>query len=178
MKTRHGRSDLMRIHRNQLKRPLPKNWRPLGLTLTDFRFSIRTAVKATTNGDGRFCVYPDRFDIDIGFSDFIVYIDRQYPKGSCEYRAIREHEDTHVSLYRSHLSRHEKNLKRTIKDTAASIKPIIVRSPNQGARQIQRKMQTRISPIIKRLNRQADDANARIDTRESYRDVQALCDNW
>jgi hypothetical protein len=116
--------------------------------------------------------------MNIGFSDFLVYIDRRYRRGSCEYKAIRKHENTHVSLYRAYLARHLPKLRRSAEAAALRIKPAKVRSPDAGAKYIQDQIQSRIKPIIDRISTEADAANAKIDTPRSYRNVQLLCDNW
>ncbi|MHA1599117.1 MAG: hypothetical protein ACTSV1_10380 [Alphaproteobacteria bacterium] len=174
----YGRADLKRLHRRNIKGRAADNLNPLGLTLTDFRFNIKTTVRLQPLAGGRHCATPESFDLNIGYSDFIIYIDRRYKRGSCEYRAIREHENTHVSLYRAYLARHMPELRRQAEATARRIKPTHVNRPDAGATYIQNQMQSRIKPIIDRIGREADAANAKIDTPRSYRDVQLLCDNW
>jgi len=177
-KTGHGRADLKRMQRGHSGGRAAAGMNPLGLTLTDFRFSIKTTVSLLPLGGGRHCATPETFEMNIGFSDFLVYIDRRYKRGTCEYRAIREHENTHVSLYRAYLARHVPELRRRAEAAATRIKPANVGSPDAGAKYIQNQMQSRIKPIIDRISREADAANAKIDTPRSYRDVQLLCDGW
>jgi hypothetical protein len=177
-RTDHGRSDLKRLHSRNARVPGAGNANPLGLTLTDFRFTIKTTVMLQPLGRGSYCATPESFDLTIGYSDFIVYIDRRYGRGSCEYKAIREHENTHVSLYRAYLQRHLPELRKRAKAEALRIKPIQVRHPDAGAKYIQDQLQAKISPIIDRIGSEADAANANIDTARNYRDIQLLCDNW
>jgi hypothetical protein len=177
-KTGHSRSD---IERQQLKRGLHANrgkWKILGLTQTDFKYSLETSVKYTKTAGGRYCAYPVSFELNIGYADFIVYIDRKYLPGSCEYRAILKHENSHITIYRRYLEHYLPYIKKQVRAAAIGVRPVIVSVPDQGTKYIQEQVQRRIRPLILKLNREANVSNARIDTPESYRKVQLLCDNW
>jgi len=176
--TRVSRNDLVRIRQSRSRGVRQSNWKPLGLTLSDFTFQIGTSARLLPNADNTYCAYPRAFDITIGYKGFKVYIDRRYGKGSCEYRAILEHENTHVSLYRSNMARNLPDLQRAVYSKARSIVPVIVNSPQQGARYMQKQMERKLKPLVARLNRGAEIANARIDTLISYKKVQARCRNW
>jgi len=173
-----SRNDLVRIRQSRSHGVLRNNWRPLGLTLSDFQYRIGTSVRLAPVAGNAYCVYPASFDITIGYSRFTVYIDRRYGKGSCEYRAILDHENTHVSLYRGILSRTLPELQRTIYSTARRIAPIVVNDPDQGVQYVQEEMQKILKPLLARMRRGADIANGRIDTTTSYKRVQGRCRNW
>ncbi len=171
-------NDLVRIQKSRSRGVQNSNLKPLGLTLSDFTFKIGTSVRLLPIADNKFCAYPSSFDILIGYSGFKVYIDRRYGRGSCEYRAILEHENTHVSLYRSNMARTLPDLQRAVYSAARRITPLIVDSPAQGARYVQKRMEKSLNPMVARLSRGADIANARIDTPVSYKQVQSRCRNW
>ena len=173
-----SRNDLIRIRQSRSGGVMQSNWRPLGLTLSNFQFQIGTSVNLTPIADNKYCVYPASFDITVGYSGFKVYIDRRYGKGSCEYRAVLEHENTHVSLYRSSLLRSQPELQRAVYSAARGIKPIVVTSPDQGAKYVQKLMEKTLNPLVARMNRNAENANARIDTVTNYKRVQVRCRNW
>ena len=173
-----SRNDLIRIRQSRSRGVIQSNWRPLGLTLSDFRFQIGTTVSLLPAEGGGLCVYPDSFDISIGYSGFKVYIDRRYGKGSCEYRAVLEHENEHVSLYRSAMVRSLPNLQRAVYSAARRITPVVVETPDQGARYMQKQMHNKLKSHVAQLSRNADVANARIDTLTSYKRVHARCRNW
>lgn len=177
-RTGHSRRDLERMQRSKGRHLGDGNWRILGLTLTDFRYSIKTSARLVPLSGGGYCAHPVSYDLTIGFSDFLVHIDRQYRRGSCEFAAIRDHEIAHVALYRSYLSRYLPLIKRQALAAAAAVRPVAVDDPDSGAKYLQNQMQRRIGPLIKKLNAESDASNARIDTAKSYRSVQMLCDNW
>ncbi|NQU56216.1 MAG: hypothetical protein HQ513_03200 [Rhodospirillales bacterium] len=177
-KTGHSRSDLERMQRAKGRHQGGGNWRVLGLTLTEFRYSIKTSAMLMPLSGGGYCAQPVSYDLTIGFSDFQVHIDRQYRRGSCEFAAIRDHELSHVALFRSNLSRYLPMIKAKARASAIAVKPVAVGDPDSGAKRLQDQMQRRINPLITKLNRDADTSNARIDTPNSYRNVHMLCDNW
>jgi len=177
-KTGHSRHDLERLQRSRGRHAAKGNWRILGLTLTDFKYAIKTSARVISISGGRYCAQPVSYDLTIGYSDFLVFIDRKYRPGSCEYRAIRNHEDAHVALYRGYLTRYLPTIKRQAQAAAAGVPSVIVSTPDLGAKYIQDQMTRLIAPLVQKLNREADVSNARIDTPKSYRNVQMLCDKW
>jgi hypothetical protein len=177
-KTGHSRSDLERLQRTRGRHVSGGKWKILGLTQTDFKYSIKTSAKFKQTAGGRFCAYPVSYDLNIGYADFLVYIDRKYRRSSCEYRAILKHENAHVALYKGYLKRYLPYIRKQARAAALGVRPVVVSTPNLGTKYIQEQLQRRIRPLIQKLNREADHSNARIDTPKSYRKVQLLCDNW
>jgi len=177
-KTGHSRSDLERLQRTRGRHANKGNWKILGLTLTDFKYSIKTSARLLQIPGGRYCAYPVSYNLNIGYADFLVYIDRKFRRGTCEYRAILKHENAHVALYKGYLTRYLPSIKKQARAAALGVRPVVVSTPDLGAKYIQEQVQRRIRPLIQRLNREADQSNARIDTPRSYRNVQLLCDNW
>lgn len=173
-----SRNDLVRIQQSRSRGVQQGYLKPLGLTLSDFTFQIGTSARLLPQPDNTYCAYPRSFDITIGYSEFKVYIDRRYGKGSCEYQAILEHENTHVSLYRSNMARNLPDLQRAVYSAARSITPVIVNSPQQGAQYMQGQMAKKLRPLVARMSRGAEIANAKIDTPVSYNQVQGRCRNW
>ena len=177
-KTGHSRSDLERLQRTRGRHASNGKWKILGLTQTKFKYSIETSAKFKKTAGGRYCAYPVSYNLNIGYADFLVYIDRKYRRGSCEYQAILKHENAHVTLYKSYLKRYLPYIKKQAQTAALGVRPVVVSTPDLGTKYIQKQVQRRIRPLILKLNREADHSNARIDTPKSYRDVQFLCDNW
>ena len=177
-KNGHSRSD---IERQQLKRGrhLERGkWKILGLTQTEFKYTLKTTAKFKQADRGRYCAYPVSFNLDIGYENFTVYIDRKYRPGTCEYQAILKHENLHIAIYKRYLKRYIPYIKKQARAAAKAVQPVIISSPNQGTKHIQKQFQGLIRPLILKLNREADYSNAQIDTPESYRKLQLLCNNW
>lgn len=177
-KNSHSQNDLARLQRKRGRHWSGGKWKIAGLTQTDFKYSLKTSARFKKIAGGRFCAYPVSYELTIGYADFLVYIDRRYRPGSCEYRAILKHENAHVAIYKNYLKRYLPYIKKQVWDSALRVRPVEVSTPDLGTKYIQEQVQRRIRPLILKLNREADQSNARIDTPKSYRQVKLLCENW
>jgi hypothetical protein len=45
-----------------------------------------------------------------------VYVAREYPVGSCNYKAVKRHEDKHVAIARRLVSEYRSRLERVVRD--------------------------------------------------------------
>jgi hypothetical protein len=177
-RTAHGRADLNALQRRHGGNRSAIAGHPLGLTLAQFQVNLLTRVKILILGPNQHCAALANVEVTLTFEDFQVYIDRRYKRGSCEYRAILEHENEHVRLFRDSLERHQWEVRDVVEDAARRIPPIIVARPNNAPIILQDKVMQMIQPTIDRLNRTADAANAAIDTPGSYASVQRRCTRW
>jgi len=76
-----------------------------------------------------FCVYLKSVNATVGYSDFLVKIDKRHTAGSCPYNATLEHETEHINTYLSVIDNYNDYIKESVKSAADSIMPIFV----QGA---------------------------------------------
>ena len=177
-KTGNTRSDLKRIQQRHGAAATASGWFPLGLTLSELRIEMRISTRAYPTGRGRYCAVPDRVSINLGYPQFTIYIDRRYRRGSCEYRAISEHEELHVAIYRQQLDRLISWVRGRMAREISRLAPVIAVSPRYGAEKIKRRLSLKLAPLIKRLQRATAVGNRGIDTRASYVRVQSRCRNW
>jgi hypothetical protein len=177
-RTAHGRADLDALQQRHGDNRGAIAGHPLGLTLAQFQIDMLTKVKILSLGPNQHCAALAAVEVTLSFEDFQVYIDRRYKRGSCEYRAILDHENQHVRLFRSSLDRYQWEVRGVVEDAARRIPPIIVARPNNAPSLLQGKVKQMIQPTINRMNRAADAANAAIDTPGSYASVQRRCTNW
>lgn len=177
-KFNHSRGDLERMQRKRGRHITGGKFNVLGLTLTEFKYTLKTSVKILKIPGGYFCAYPISYDLKIGYEDFLVFIDRRYKPGTCEHKAVLEHENSHVRLYKHHLKKHLPYIKKYARNATLNVGTVVVSSPDLGSKHIQGKFQRRIIPLIKKMNREANLSNARIDTPQSYKKLQSLCKNW
>ncbi len=177
-KTGNTRSDLKRIQQRHGATATTSGWFPLGLTLSELRAEMRISTRAYPAGQGRYCVVPASVDIDLGYPKFTIYVDRRYRRGSCEYRAISEHEEQHVAIYQNRLDRLISWIQKRMALEISRMAPVIAASPNNGAEKIKRRLSLKLTPLIKRLQRATDAGNRGIDSRTGYVRVQNRCRNW
>jgi hypothetical protein len=157
---------------------VPNGWYPLGLTVAELKTSVQTETTLQPISRKRYCAYLKRVSVTVSYGDFIVYIDRKYIRGSCEYRAIRDHEDTHVAIFRDKLNERALWLRQNITRAAARLGSVVVSSRNLGADRIQAMLMRKITPLLETVQRASERENREIDTVSSYRMIQARCSNW
>lgn len=96
-------------------------------TLVD-EYELTTDITSIEDG---FCVALKKVDATIGYSDFLVQIDKSHKKDTCSYNAILQHEDEHIRSYLSVIDDSEKLLKESIINAAESVTPVFVRTESE-----------------------------------------------
>ncbi len=148
--------------------------RILGLTRGKavVKFESRTAAVVDRSGQWE-CASP-QISVTYGFSPMTVYVAKEFLPGSCAYQAILAHELQHVKIYQEHLSSIEKGLTDTLSRRFVTGGPW--RGPvGQTSARLQREVEERWLPYIKREIDRVDAAQAMIDTPEEYARVVASC---
>jgi len=174
----HTRSDLKRIQRRHGGSGKAGMWIPLGITLANIRIDMHMTVSTFKLGRSRFCSVPAVVEVTMAYPEFTVYIDRRYRRGTCEYRAIRDHEDSHVSIYRDKLARYGPWVRERVERAVRGLRPVIMSSPGHAQQRVKARLEKKIAPILDKFHQITDLANAEIDTESSYRTIQARCGNW
>lgn len=172
------RADLQRITRRHSNIRKGGNWFPLGLTLTTFSYEVSPKVIAYPMKGRRYCAMPTEIRIKMGYPKFEILIDRRYRRGTCQFNAIRDHENEHVDLYLDTLDRMTPWLESRILGEVNRIKPIIETSPDRAAKYFTLILMKTIGAVAKKLSTKAARANARIDTAQSYQLIQSQCARW
>lgn len=93
-------------------------------TLVD-NYEITTDITSIEDG---FCVAIKNVDVLIGYSDFLVQIDKSYKPYTCSYDAILQHEDEHIRAYLSVIYDNQDLIKKSVFSAANSVTPIFVKS--------------------------------------------------
>ena len=114
----------------------------------------------------------------IGYDNIDVYVDRRYRPGSCEYAVILEHEQQHVQNFKNTLESYFPTIRERLEQEAHRIRPRISRSMDHGAGYFVSEIRKRITPMIRKMQAEMDVSDRLIDTPESYRSIQARCDDW
>ena len=173
-----SRGDPQRITRRHSITRRGGKWFPLGVTLTTFSYEVSPKVMAYPMKGGRYCAVPTEIRIKMGYPKFEILIDRRYRRGTCQFNAIRDHENEHVDLYLDTLDRMTPWLESRILGEVNRIKPITETSPDRAAKYFTRILMNTIGAAAKKLSTKAARANARIDTAQSYKLIQSQCARW
>ena len=83
-----------------------------GLTLV-LAGSVQTYTSQAQAQSGNGCVVVHGVRI-LPMKEVTVYVAREYPVGSCNYRAVKRHEDKHVAIARRLVSEYRARLQRVV----------------------------------------------------------------
>lgn len=152
--------------------------RPLGLTNAEVVIELSTESRTSRAPDGSVCVWLEAARIAVRFQAFVVHVAREYRPGSCEHRAVLEHERTHVAISRDSLARHLPRLERAAAEALAARPALRVRDVEEAREAYTTYLNERLAPILRDWDEAQRQANARIDTPEGYRALRRQCDDW
>ena len=151
-----------------------------GLTVAEASFGIQGNAEVTKMGN-RYCVRLANIDVTFGYSRIVVLIDKKYKEKSCEYKVIKEHEDTHVYLNRQVLTEFAPRIKQKVNEVAASIPPRVEYTKVRAEKALSEmlaKVQDAVKPEMAEFRKLQDERNQAIDTKENYRATTNLCERW
>src|SRR5574343_559066 len=147
----------------------------LGLTRGNAvaRFTLR--LPSYIESGGRWECASPQVTLAYGLQPLTVYVAREFPRGSCAFRAIHAHEMQHVRFFREHIAAIESTLTEALRQRFTTASPW--RAPaGQTLSQLQRELEQRWTPFVQREIAKGDERQATIDTPEEYRRITEACD--
>ena len=88
-------------------------------------YDIIVDIVATNGG---YCVVLKRIDASVGYSDFLIKIDKSHKYDSCSYNAILNHEMRHIDAYLSVTDDLISDIKNSVFNAADSIMPVFTQN--------------------------------------------------
>ncbi len=153
-----------------------------GLTAFENEVQHNVEVAGMNYGPGKpLVVWADSVHVDFSITKMNVYVSSQFPEGSCQYRVVLAHENTHVAINDRAFVKYQSLMKRALqRDRSIPTKahPIRVGSMEEGKSVIEKRIEGIIVPIFNRFKEEVLRNNAKIDTPASYRRTQAQCSHW
>jgi hypothetical protein len=145
----------------------------LGYIESGVKYSTKIMIIPIMVRDG-FCLSLRSIDINIGFSDFDIVIDKRLKENSCAYNIVLKHEKDHMQNDKNVIKSNIENIKESVLNATLSIEPVFV--PKEANQQeYEEKMQDslknnkNIVDIINKIKIELDQGNEEIDYRG---------DNW
>ena len=151
--------------------------RHVGLTTAEFGLGLRTEYGSRTAG-GVTCIHPTRITVEIGYTNTVVYVARQYQRGSCQYDAIMEHENEHVRINRDTLTEHLASIEADLLDAVRAGFPLQSASAERATDYGMNLLMTELRQGVGRMISDRDAQHAELDSPESYARTQAACPTW
>lgn len=157
--------------------PMGDGSRPVGLTTVNALFNLQGGSTLVKRG-AAYCSYLTSVEIEFGWDRMQVYVPSEYPQGSCEYRAVIDHENQHVSIYRSALKEFAPRARARIEAVLARARPTVARDQNGGMDAALAPVSAELSALLKEFINTHAARHQQIDTPSNYAAVTALCKNW
>ncbi len=152
----------------------------LGLTAASVQVGMSGKTYIQQEGD-RVCIGLSTINFTLGYQSLKVYIDKKYPKDSCNYQVIKDHEDYHVNVFKQALTFFRPDIERELREAVKNLRPEYAYT-SARANQIMQKqfnqIQAKIKPLLNHINKKIAEKNYAIDTPESYRETTKLCPKW
>lgn len=146
----------------------------LGLTRAMSRVSFEIRTSSYVERSGRWECASPQFTVSYGFSPMTVYVAKEFAPGSCAYEEIYRHELRHVKAYQNHLVSIERELTDALTRRFATGQ--VWRAPKGQTRlMLEKEMNERWLPFIKREIERVESAQRLIDTPEEYARVAGAC---
>lgn len=174
--TDHDKNDLRRLRAGLGM--TSRDWQPIGLTLTELGLGLSVSVRAAEMPNGQLCAEIAAVEATIGYDVFDVFIASEYPRGSCQYDSILDHERRHVVIFQTTLDQYFSQIEQTIRQKANSIKPIMVRDIDTATDRFLTIIHRAVKPLFKKLNRDQGRQHDAIDTVENYEREAKNCVTW
>ena len=166
------------LNYEKLKNPMAT----LGFTLANFSIEYDFDLEKY-QVDGGVCLVLSKLNFVIGYKNIDVLIDDKYKQNSCEYNAVKEHEQGHINIYKNELKYYGKLITNELKDIAFYIKPMFFQTSVSG-----KKMENEIQNAVfenqnikllkNKLKQTLIAENQNYDSSEEYKRVKNLCDGW
>lgn len=151
--------------------------RPVGLTTLKAMFSLQGGTTLVPRGEG-YCVYLSSVEIEFGWEEMNVYIPAEFPEGSCEYRAVLDHENQHVSIIRSSLREFAPRARARVEALLRNTRPAFTRGKNGSADDALAPISAQLTALLNEFDTLHSKRSAVIDTPSNYAAVTGMCKNW
>jgi hypothetical protein len=147
-----------------------------GLTVSELQATVHyELLERTLVGGGR-CVALSKVAARFAIPMLTIHIDRRYVTGSCEYRAILDHEQEHAGITRDTLKRSQNDLRQQLESAVMSWRD---RWFTQSAQQqIKTAVNQALAGLVQQVQEDADRQHAIIDTPAAYEAVRRRCTGW
>ncbi len=122
-------------------------------------------------GQTKSCYYTKAVNMRIGYHDIHIYIDKQYKKGTCQYKKINAHEQQHAKWAIDAATFFAPDLKRVLQKAAQG--QTATRKKGITSKQWQSEQKEKFLyatfPVLKHIQKKINEKNGKMDTPESYR---------
>lgn len=152
---------------------------PVGLTESRLAHTLTAQfeLRSTQNSRKR-CIYLKSLSLVLDYPNIKIYIADAYRPGSCEYKAIYQHESEHVRIINTHQQRAIPNWRTYLHSLVQKVRPLSSDNPQQAQQKILQELDQAVRKEIQHSEKKLRTEQGAIDTKQSYAKVQASCRGW
>lgn len=153
-------------------------WRTTGITSYELESAFSATFEFQPIGNGRGCLRPSAISPRLKVLKHVIYIAREFPKGSCEYRSVLAHERRHAAINTELRNAFAEGLRRAFDNAAQRLRrarPIAAADFDRVARRELARWKRLFRRIEADHSRGLSGRQARIDTAAEYLRVQRSC---
>jgi hypothetical protein len=158
------------------------NWQSIGLTLATFVLAVDVRVVATPVNPPKAGAAPPEYcarliaaDVKFGASRMDAYVTRDYRRGTCTHRVVRDHEERHVAIYRAAVERFAPLVESRLRAAARELPLVRAANAKAGAERLRKMLHDDLSKIFDAMGREMETENRALDTPEAYANERRLC---
>ena len=152
----------------------PPEKRILGLTRGVSRINFEMRLRSVDDLNRQWeCVSP-QIVVSYGFDPMTIYVAKEFPKGSCAFNEIYQHEQRHVQTYQEHLAAIERDFAETLArrfETGAPYRAAV----GETRQMLSKELNERWVPYLKREIERVKVSQALVDSPEEYERVSESC---
>ncbi len=152
--------------------------RAVGLTRTRSEFRFQTRTEMFQRADGRYCVYLRKVEASLSQVDTTIYVAREYPRDSCNYKVIYEHEKIHVGVYFFTQQDYADRLRTLLGRLVRGVNPRIVANREQARTIHAGAIEGGVAGLLDAMEAERKRKNAALDSPENYARERAKCPAW
>lgn len=130
--------------------------------------------------NGITCIHPSKITVNIKYQPTIL-IPREYPQGSCNFRAVLQHEAKHVRTDQGVIRKYIPVFKSSLTNSAGGLlsnRPFPTGQTQAAAQQMEALLKKTLDNVMKTLSAERETLQTNVDTPGEYARVQSLCSKW
>lgn len=149
-----------------------------GLTVQKNYMDVAAVTGVYKMENGYFCYFPTSVNITVGYRDSQVYLANSLKKGTCDYRRVLRHEQTHLDLAHTAIDLLALTLRSRIEAVVQNVGPIFSKEDiNSAAVKLSTKYKDVLEPIYDIYVKDLSEQHSKIDTIDNYIKEELICKN-
>jgi hypothetical protein len=158
----------------------PKRSRTQGLTLIRRAMAVRRGYSAES-GAGAVNAWLDDVEVTLSLSPITIYIPSEYPEGSCEYKALAEHERGHARVAAALAAAAVREMQDAFArapELPSPRRPVVAAEHAQAIAALKGTVDRVLDPIYARFETELERAQAERDRPAGYERLFERCSGW